>query len=76
MSINLASSTKPARSPAQRMRAYRRRRRYRRLNVRVEVDVIGLGDVNGKPLAWCQWIDANEDTRRTTFPEGELIKRP
>jgi len=38
VSTDLMAPTKAPRSAAERMRLYRRRRRHRRLNVRVEVD--------------------------------------
>jgi uncharacterized protein YodC (DUF2158 family) len=34
--------------------------------------VIGLGDINGRDLAWCKWTDRNGDTQQTTFPTTEL----
>jgi hypothetical protein len=34
--------------------------------------VLGISDINGKPLAWCEWSDTNGETRRSTFPENEL----
>ena len=43
--------------------------------VEQEMTIKGLGEENGIPLAWCEWIDANRHQQRKAFPEAELIKR-
>jgi hypothetical protein len=36
-------------------------------------DIIGIGDINGRELAWIKWIDINGVEQQTVFPTGELI---
>jgi hypothetical protein len=37
--------------------------------------VLGIGDINGKQLVGCEWIDIGGETKRNTFPERELVKQ-
>jgi uncharacterized protein YodC (DUF2158 family) len=37
--------------------------------------VLGIGDINGRQLVWCEWTDVSGETKRNTFPERELLKQ-
>ena len=38
----------------------------------MEMVIVGLGDIDGRELAWCQWRNGEGYIQQTTFPVTEL----